>query len=499
MKRLRRPVALSLNALALLSFALQPSAQGGNLQQDIEVKVSTASKEKVDFLRTAQPARFSQELPPTAEEFVFRLDLSRKLRKLEGFGAAFTESCTLHVDRLTPEKRREFVTKAFSKSEGAGLDNMRIPIGASDFSDGSRGMYTYNDTKDNRPDPEFKQFDTSRDEKTFTLIREALAVNPTLQLMMSSWSAPAWMKDTKRINGGRLLKAHYQDFANYLVKVLEEYRKRGLPVTSMTIQNEPYFEWEGVPSMGITFKEQSLFIRRHLAPALKRKGLKVDIWAHDHNFGQSDEVRDVLLANARTRGLLKGVAFHCYGGHRFEAVNPIRKYPELSLMNTECTGIDVPENDDQQSFHYWSEEQVVDAVRIGHSGSIAWNLCLDETHGPTNWGEGKTGCQNCRGMINIDFSNGEATPVFDFNPEYYAFAQLSKFISPKSRVLDMKGGNDDEVHGVAIENEDGKIVFAFQNKREIPLKLSVRGAADGRMIAYELPKMSVATFIWDRR
>lgn len=483
---------LFLSSLFMVISASYASAQ--QMSADVEVFVSTASPTQVNFLRPSEPARFVDVVPPTPGEMVFDFKMNRLKQRIDGFGAAFTESCTMLVDKLSQEKRNEFLVKMFSKKQGAGFDNMRLPIGATDFSDGQRGSYSYDEPPGGKPDPKFEHFDMSRDENTIRLILEAKKINPGMKIMISPWSAPGWMKTSGSVNGGKLKKEHYQDFANYLVKVIQEYRKRGVPVTSMTIQNEPMWEWFGVPSMEMGFSEQSIFIRRYLGPTLKQRGVEIELWAFDHNFEYAEGVRDELLRHPLTRSYLKGVAFHCYGGHRFQAVNPIRKYPDLLLTNSECTGTDYPGTDEEQSFHSWVEEQAVDAIRIGHTGSIAWNLCLDENHGPMNMAPGTEGCKICRGMATIDFT--KQGPFFDFNPEYYAFAQISKFVNTKSKMIEVKGGTDDDFHGVGILNDDGKIVFVVQNMRTVPVKISARGAVPGKMYSYDMPPRSVVTYIW---
>ena len=48
------------------------------------------------------------------------------------------------------------------------------------------------------------------------------------------------MKDTGvRNGGGHLKKECYQAYADYVVKYISEYQKRGITIDYMTVQNEP--------------------------------------------------------------------------------------------------------------------------------------------------------------------------------------------------------------------------------------------------------------------
>ena len=60
------------------------------------------------------------------------------------------------------------------------------------------------------PDPELKYYSIEPATK-FVLprVREALAINPDLKVMISPWSPPAWMKTTNSLIQGQLLPQYY--------------------------------------------------------------------------------------------------------------------------------------------------------------------------------------------------------------------------------------------------------------------------------------------------
>src|SRR5690242_10357821 len=68
--------------------------------------------------------------------------------------------------------------------------------------------------------------------------------NHPQKFFASPWSAPAWMKNSSAINHGGYLKGnpgeqYYQTFAKYFVKFLDAYKKEGLDMWGITIENEP--------------------------------------------------------------------------------------------------------------------------------------------------------------------------------------------------------------------------------------------------------------------
>ncbi len=71
------------------------------------------------------------------------------------------------------------------------------------------------------------------------LTKQAEQLNPSLTLVASPWTAPAWMKDSGQLNGGWLKAENYGTYADYFVKYLQAWRDQGVPVDYVTAQNEP--------------------------------------------------------------------------------------------------------------------------------------------------------------------------------------------------------------------------------------------------------------------
>ena len=474
--------------------SLMTKLAGGQDSPVISVFETTATDTKVSSLVPRPSLRFAAPNPADEGIGTFDFDPDKKFQTMEGFGGNFTEACAINLMRLPKQQRREVLEKVFSKTKGAGFDLMRLPLGASDFTDRVKGSYSYSDTPGNVPDPEFKHFNMKRDEKTFALLREAQEINPNLKIMVSPWSAPAWMKTSKELHGGKLAPEHYQDYANYFVKVIQEYQKRGLNIQSLTMQNEPFYQTAAYPSMEVSTEEQAAFIRDYLGPTMAKHNLQKMLFVHDHNWSGSEGVND-LLADKDVKKYAAGVAYHCYGGQRWGMWDTYNSHPDMRVLQTECTGTTESKHA-RHDLNWWLENQSVAPMEMGVIGSLGWNLCLDDKSGPVlgedNPKFGYATCKNCRGLLTTDFSKKKA--VVSYNPEFHALAQVSKFIVPGARRIDTKG-TVEGIYVTGFQNPDQSMVVVGHNSTQSPQKIRVRGP-NCQLFVYELPAGGAVTFSW---
>ena len=120
------------------------------------------------------------------------------------------------------------------------------------------------------PDPELRYFSIEPAKKyVLPRVREALAINPDLLVMISPWSAPAWMKTTRSLIQGQLVPQYYPAFANYLARTVEAFGREGVPVSMLTIQNEPDFEPDSYPGMRVDSPDRAVIIGRYVGPTVQ--------------------------------------------------------------------------------------------------------------------------------------------------------------------------------------------------------------------------------------
>lgn len=117
--------------------------------------------------------------------------------------------------------------------------------------------------------------------------------------MATPWSPPAWMKTGRSLTGskgGILRPSCYGAYARYFVKFIEAYAQQGIPVSAVTVQNEPNYAPETYPGMKMGAVQQVDFINNHLGPAFEAAGISTKILCYDHNWDNAAYAKTVLTA-----------------------------------------------------------------------------------------------------------------------------------------------------------------------------------------------------------
>lgn len=420
--------------------------------------------------------------PAARPDGVIRIDPKQQFQRMAGFGAAITEaSAWLIRHGLKPEQQAALMQELFTREGGGvGFDLTRLTIGASDF---SRQHYSLDDMPPGQTDPELRHFSLDPERAdVIPAVKQALALNPQLQVMASPWSAPGWMKTTDSLVQGQLRPEFHGAFANYLVRYVEGMAAEGVPIFALTLQNEPHFEPGDYPGMRMPPATRAAVVSQHLGPLLKAKGLKTQILEWDHNWDEPWSPL-AMLSDAKARQFVSGVAWHCYAGDVAAQSQVAQHFPELDVWFTECSGGEWKPQW-AETLPWITRNLVIGSVRHGARGVLMWNLALDPTYGPH-----RGGCNDCRGVVTIDPATGQVTR----NIEYYAFGHASRFVQKGARRVASSG----EVPGldhVAFTNPDGSTVVVVSNSAAQPRRFSVQGP--GRRFGYTLPAGSVATFVW---
>jgi glucosylceramidase len=410
------------------------------------------------------------------------IDSSKRFQKVHGFGAAMTDASAELFSKLPVAQRRAIMAELFGrKNGGLGFSFTRLTVGASDF---SPTHYSYDDTSGNAPDPELRHFSIAPARQyVLPRMREALAINPQLKVMISPWSAPAWMKTTKSLIQGQLEPRYYPAFAQYLARTVEAFGRERVPVSMLTIQNEPNFEPDSYPGMRVNPPQRAAIIGRHLGPLFKSRGIKTQILDWDHNWDHP-EMPLAVLRDRQARQFIAGVAWHCYEGD-VPAQTPVHDaYPDKDAWQTECSGGQWGPKFGE-TLGWMTDKLIIGAANHWARGSLTWNLALDPAHGPH-----KGGCGDCRGVITIDPATGAITR----NVEYYALGHASRFVLPGAyRVAAVRRGSD--VEAAAFLNADGsRVAIIHRASGDGPVTI----ALDGRRYALPLPVGAVATLRWSR-
>jgi glucosylceramidase len=385
-----------------------------------------------------------------------------------GVGAAMTDSSAALIQhRLDATSRDDLLREFFDPTTGIGLDWMRVTIGGSDFS--SR-HYSLDDTPDNAPDPTLSHYaDQPETIEVRDLAIAAKRINPSLKIMASPWSAPAWMKSPVGLIGGRLQPAYYDAFADYLLRFADGYAAAGVPLTALTVQNEPAYEAPTYASMRVDAEERARFIGSALGPKLAQRANAPALLEWDHNWSQPGSPLAVLAHPEATR-YLAGVAWHCYGGLPIAQRWVQAAAPTLDAYITECSSGDW-QREWPDTFRSMIGTVLIEGIRNGARAVLLWNLALDEDHGPH-----VGGCRNCRGLITLAQDGG-----IERHAEYVALAHLGRFVRPGATVVGSTSVRDG-VRSVAFVGADGvTLTVLLQNAtaqaETVTLKLGAHTAS----------------------
>ena len=411
------------------------------------------------------------------------IDTSKHFQKMQGFGAAMTDASAQLFSQLPDDRREAIMAELFGREgNGLGLSFTRLTVGASDF---SPTHYSYDDTPGNAPDPELRHFSIDPARKyVLPRLREALAINPDLMVMISPWSAPAWMKTGRSLIQGELEPKYYPAFANYLARTVEGFGREGVPVAMLTIQNEPDFEPGDYPGMRVDPPERAEIIGRHVGPVFKALGLKTQILDYDHNW-DDPQLPLAVLKDPVARQYIAGVAWHCYEGDVATQSQVRDAYPDKDVWFTECSGGEWSPRY-AEVLGWMTEKLIIGASNHWSRGTLLWNLALDPKHGPH-----KGGCGDCRGVVTIDPATGAITR----NVEYYVLGHASRFVLPGAyRVSTTRRGAS--VEAASFLNPDGsRVTILYRKSGDGPVTI----ALDGERYSVAMPHGSVATVRWGAR
>lgn len=402
---------------------------------------------------------------------------------VQGFGGSLTEACGYTFSRMSDCNRKKILDAYF----GANSSNycfLRMSIDSCDFSLGN-----YSATVDPE-DTELKSFSLKREEQYIFPLLEAAqqAAGVPLNIMLTPWSPPAFMKSNGQKNGGGFLKPEYRMlWAQYICRYIKEYQNRGYFVGMLSIQNEPNAvqKWD---SCIFTSEQEKEFLRDYLYPALQKNGLgeiKVCIW--DHNKERAFE-RACDILDRNTDKMVQGIAFHWYSGDHFDAVKLIRdKFPDKTLVFSEgCVEYSRFGVDDQLSNAQMYAHDMVGNLNAGMNISIDWNIILDETGGPNHVGN------YCDAPI---MCNTE-TDTVETKLSYTYISHFSRYIQPGAKRI-ATSQYTDKLEVTAFLNPDSGLAAVLLNRSVVALPVALR--LQGYVAQFLLPGGSITTALIDRR
>lgn len=364
-----------------------------------------------------------------------------KKEKILGFGGALTESSAYNYNLLSNEDKNVFLEQLVG-DRGLRYNLFRLTIGSSDF---ARKSYCYLENES------LDSFNIDEDRKyLIPFIKDVIKTSKEAPFFLASaWSAPSFMKtNNERNHGGHLKKEYYDLYAEYIIKFIEEYKKEGITINALTIQNEPKAtqSWESC----VFPLEEEINFSKVLKKHLNSKNIDVMLFCWDHNKERLFDRASNIYSS--TDDIFTGSAFHWYSGDHFGAIKALKtKYPNKVILETEfCKSSNFDETDSTYA------HEILNNLDSGANGIIEWNVLLDQKGGPYH-DRGSQVYAGCDAPFRLDENNRLINSRIYF--EMYMF---SHFIDKKAYSLFTSSFSKD-VEISAFKNPNGEIVVNILN------------------------------------
>jgi glucosylceramidase len=460
-------------AAAFLALALSAAATA---QTSPAVSLYLTSPDRSALLALQPPIAFT---PAAASTQTITVTSAKTYQTIDGFGFALTGGSAQLIQHMDPAKRAALLHELFTRTgDGIGVSYLRLTVGSSDM---NASVYSYDDLAPNDTDVPMAHFSLEPDKAdVIPVMKQILAIDPKIKTLASPWSAPLWMKTNDAAQGGVLLPKYFPAYATYLTKYVQGMKAEGIPIDTLTIQNEPLNE-KNTPSMLMLSPEQDVFIKDNLGPDFRRAGIKTSIVLYDHNLDHPLYPLSILHDPAAAR-YVAGSGFHLYGG-TVDAMTEVHN--AFPLKNIYFTEQSITQRDNNAPMHISRSvaEVMIGVSRNWSKNILLWNLAADPENGPhTNNG----GCGSCSGALTIDGDNVHR------NVAYYTVAQVSKFVPPGSVRID--SNTLDTLPNVAFRTPDGKKVLVVSNITDTPQTFDVHTGT--KTFTTTLPANNVGTYVW---
>ncbi|THH09659.1 hypothetical protein EW145_g1844 [Phellinidium pouzarii] len=397
-------------------------------------ETTSDEKTRLELLPASSNVNFSKAGNGDADIYV---DDSQVFQTIYGFGASMTDSAAYVLSKLKTSDAGAYnslLKSAFDTTTGAksaGLNYIRIPLGASDF---SPNIYNFDDEKNDMSLSNFSIDDIPS--YVFATLQDIQSINPNILIHLLPWSPPGWMKDSGVMDGGNFMSKYNDQLANYLYKSAQAFKSKGFNPYAISIQvrfifclyhsticvNEVLNSNPTLPSAvyktsteaAVAVSLRKLFNSNNMA--------NVKIVGYEHNWDKAAAYATQLMRENGASDAFDGVAFHCYAGNVGQQDDFHNAFPDKEIYFTECTG--TIGSDWWSDIQFYMKNLFIGGPQHWSQSGLMWNLAVDTDGNPKL--AGVTSCASgCRGVLQIT-SSGQS----ELSQEYFAMAHASKAILP---------------------------------------------------------------------
>lgn len=257
------------------------------------------------------------------------VDPSLRFQEYDGLGMSLEETSVSNLWKLRKETREDTLNKLVLDWK---IDLFRLVIGCCDCNE-RHPFWSLDDTPGNKDDFAFEYFSILPDHEQHIVetVKYIQALNPNTKFFASAWSAPAWMKEIRYMDGNngfvknedgtykvmknedgtpmrryagwvewntytlpsgaantRQEQMNYlrddciDALAEYYLRYVKAYKDLGVDIYAITILNEPGADVI-YPAMNMT-TEQHQLLSKAIKKKFKDNGIETQLWAHDWNI-----------------------------------------------------------------------------------------------------------------------------------------------------------------------------------------------------------------------
>jgi glucuronoarabinoxylan endo-1,4-beta-xylanase len=361
-------------------------------------------------------------------------------------------------------------------------------------------------------------------------LQEAVARGAKIELGLQS--PPAFMKDSGNFNGGTLLTSEYGAYATYIVNWINTLAASGVPVTYLSVQNEP--DQAGTSGSGtctdssclgschFTAAQFDTFIAKNLGPALAAAGLgSVQIMLPEASTWFDNDLYSATLNDPGAVGYVSIVAGHGYGNGSVDgtgvsycchtaSANSLAASKGKKVWMSEINGGFTKATTGDTNMWVW-DPSMADALVWAHD--LHDYLTVANVSAWEYW--------NLASYSSGNYNDGYVDHNFNAGKRYYAVGNWSKFVRPGWVRIDASANPQGGVLVSAFkEASTGNfaVVVVNQNGNAVEQSVSLSGFSSASVtpwvtsaslslaqqqsvsvannaFSYSLPAQSVTTFV----
>ena len=457
--RCKKLCSSTLSALTALALIVSAQSQVNAADLNEIKKVPTPENnlsEEIDFKNLLNnshctPMEYNDFIPYTTDNGNILVDSEKIYQQFEGWG---TSLCWWGnaIGRWQGSKKQEIIDLLFDEEKGLGLNIVRYNIGGGVNPNEIQKMRTYADIPSFQPEP--GQWNLDADKYQREILTSAIAKGVNITEAFSN-GPPYWMTYTKSAAGSllgftnNLYNDAYDDFANYIVRVLKLYKEKyGIEFRTFAPLNEPGDHWwrKGNNQEGCHFdRDKQNLLLKEVASRLRENGILSTQISANEEASFEKAAKSFLACDDYVKGELAQINVHSYFGSNRMWLRKVAAEAGKRLWVSECgVGTGAHDHDEIDSSMLLTRKILWDLKDLSANAWLYWQAVEDEA-GKNNWG-----------FVHANFTGDEE---YWLTKQYYTMMNYTKFIRPGCQIIQI---DDNDTLG-AYDPQKKRLIMVITN------------------------------------